>query len=100
MDVKDTFFFADGTTAFIGPIDTEAKFVGACECELVKDHEVKASFWIDGEMIPRPGESDERPPYRSISTREALDLVAKGLGRSNCTIRSKDPSGRSQRHRS
>ena len=48
MEVKDTFFFNDGTIAFTGPIQTELKFIGAHDCAIVQGGEVKASF---GSMV-------------------------------------------------
>lgn len=89
MEVRDTFVFANGTTVFMGPMETQAKFVGPCECELVNNGEVQVSFGIDGEMFPCPSAPEERPPYRAISTRESIDLAAIGVDRGGFSIRSK-----------
>lgn len=85
MEVRDTFVFANGTTVFTGPMETQAKFVGPCECELVKNGDVQVSFGIDGEMFPCPS----KPPYRAISTREPINLAAIGVDRGGFSIRSK-----------
>ena len=87
MDVKDTFIFTDGTTVFTGPIETQIKFIGPCDCEVVQANEVRLSVRIDGEMVPStPG---GKPPYRAISTRQPIDLDTIGVGRTGFTIRSK-----------
>lgn len=89
MDVVDTFIFKDGTTVFVGPIDTTLKFIGPCDCDVVSNGESKLSFRIDGEMIPSPSKAVDRPPHRAVSTREPIDLHALGLGRGGFKIRSK-----------
>jgi len=88
MEVKDTFFFKDGTITFTGPVQTEENFIGPCDCEIVEGGEVKASIWIDGEMIPSTP-LDKRPSERAISTRAPIDLFAIGVGRSGFKIRPK-----------
>jgi hypothetical protein len=87
MEVVDVFSFENGTVVFTGPIETSAKFIGPCKCEIVQDGEVKASLRIDGEMIPSTP-LEKRTAHRAISTREAVDLDAIGVGRTGFTIRS------------
>jgi hypothetical protein len=87
MEVKDSFFFKDGSTVFVGPIRTEAKFIGPCECEILQTNEVRASLNIDGEMVPCA--SEKKSMHRSISTRQRIDLDAIGVGRTGFVIHSK-----------
>jgi hypothetical protein len=88
MEVIDTFFFKDGTTVFIGPIQSEPKFIGPCVCEIIHANEIKASLQIDGQRRPLMP-LGEKPPHRAISTRQAIDFAAIGIARSGFTIRSK-----------
>ncbi len=85
MAVKDTFHFRDGTTAFMGTIDSESDFIRPCDCEIVLGGEVKASVRIDGEMIAER----KKVPYRAISTKQQIDLADIGIQRSGFIIRSK-----------
>jgi hypothetical protein len=89
MRGKDTFFFDDGTVVFAGPVESDANFIRACDCEIVKNGEVKTSLRIEDEMRPnwRPGAPSTD---RAVSTREAVDLTALGLGKSGFLIRSED----------
>jgi hypothetical protein len=89
MKVEDTFFFDDGTIVFAGPVEGDVNFIRACDCEIVKNGEVKASVRIDDEMRPsrkRGGPSTDR----AVSTREAIDLAALGLDKSGFLLRSKN----------
>jgi len=90
MTVQDTFFLEDGTTILAGYVQSEMKFIRACECEIVGNGEVKMTLQIDGEMRPnrRPG-SDAT--IRAVSTRERLDLAGVGLGTGGFLLRSKEP---------
>jgi hypothetical protein len=85
MSVKDTFHFADGTTAFVGQVEPNVKFIRPCDCEILVDGEVKGSVRIDGEMIA----CRTTVPERAISTSERVDFAAIGISRSGFTIRSK-----------
>ena len=85
MTVVDTFHLQDGRTIFVGPIETEAKVIRPCDCEVLVGDEVKASLRIDGEEIPM----EKKAPYRAISTSQRLDLASYGIGRSGFKIRSK-----------
>ncbi len=85
MDVEDTFFFADGRTVFTGPIKTNAKLVGTCECEIVKDGELKLNVAIEGEMMP----SSHSSRIRALSTKQSINLEALGLKRGGFKLRSK-----------
>lgn len=90
MTVEDTFFFKDGTVVFAGPIvfNGPERIIPECDCEIVQNDEVKASLRIQGEMRPlrKPGAVSSA---RALSTREAVDLVALGLGRGGFLLRSK-----------
>ncbi len=86
MTVTDTFFFEDGTTAFVGCLETSTKTIPPCACEIMVGNEVKASVWIDGEMILEQKQSLSR----AISTRQQIDLGACGVGRAGFIIQSKD----------
>jgi hypothetical protein len=86
MEVKDTFHFADGTTVFVGPIRSESKFIRPCDCEIVLDSEIKASIHIDGEMVA----TRKKTPYRSISTKQPIDLDAIGVEKKEFIVRSKE----------
>jgi len=88
MEVRETFFFKDGTTVFTGPVQTEMKFIGPCDCEIVLGGEVRATVRIDGEMIPSTP-LDKRLSERVISTMAPIDLSAIGIGRGGFRIRSK-----------
>lgn len=85
MRVSDTFNLEDGRTVFVGPVETEAKAIPPCECEIVVGNEVKASLRIDGEDIPK----GNKTPDRAISTSERINLADYGMGRSGFVIRSK-----------
>jgi hypothetical protein len=85
MAVKDTFKLEDGTTAFMGVIETKSDFIGPCDCEIVLEGQVKASIRIDGEMIVKR----KKTPHRAISTKQSIDLAAIGLQREGFLIRSK-----------
>lgn len=88
MRVEDTFFFDDGTIVFAGPIESDVNFIRACDCEIVKNGEVKTLVRIEGEM--RPNRRSGVPSTdRAVSTREMVDLAALGLGKSGFLIRSK-----------
>lgn len=91
MNVKDTFRLGDHMLAFIGPVQSESNFIGACDCEIVVGNEVKGSIRIDGEMIPKREQTarGEATSYRSISTSQEVELEALGIGRSGFIIRSK-----------
>jgi len=88
MLVQDTFLFEDGTTVFTGHVQSQINFIRACDCEIVRDGEIKATVHIDGEMRPnlRPG-SD--PTIRAVSTKENLDLTSLGIGKGGFLLRSK-----------
>lgn len=88
MKVQETFFFDDGTVVFAGPVESELKFIRACDCEIVKNGEVKASLRIEGEMRPNR-RSLARSTDRAVSTREPVDLNGLGLGKGGFLIRSK-----------
>jgi hypothetical protein len=85
MEVKDTFHFADGTTVFVGPVRSESKFIRTCDCEIILDNEIKASVRIDGEMVA----TRKQTSYRSISTKQPIDLGAIGVKKEGFIIRSK-----------
>jgi len=85
MTVKDTFHLEGGRTAFVGSIETEAKNIPSCECEIVLGNEVKASIWIDGEDFLKGKQS----PDRAISTSQQINLAACGVRRGGFKIRSK-----------
>jgi hypothetical protein len=53
MQVKDTLRLGEHMTAFVGPIESELKFIRACDCDIVVDGQVKGSIRIDGEMVRR-----------------------------------------------
>jgi hypothetical protein len=84
MQVKDTFRLGDHMTAFIGPVESELKFIRACDCEIIVDNEVKGAIRIDGEMIltRRQPVVGETALYRSISSSEPIDLDGIGVGKS------------------
>jgi hypothetical protein len=85
MAVKDTFKLEDGTTAFVGVIESESDFIGPCDCEFILDSQVKASIRIEGEMMVKR----KKTSYRAISTKQSIDLAAIGLQREGFIIRSK-----------
>ena len=85
MVVEDTFHFENGSTAFAGMIETESDFTGPCDCEVIPGNEVKASIWIDGEMMVKRNKT----LHRAISTTRSIDLTALGLERGGFIIRSK-----------
>jgi hypothetical protein len=85
MTVKDTFHFENGRTVFLGLIETEAKAIPPCDCEIVIGNEVKAALRIDGEEIPK----GKKSPDRAISTSQPIDLASFGVGRGGFKIRSK-----------
>jgi hypothetical protein len=51
MQVKDTFRLGERMTAFVGAIESEAKFIPGCDCNIIVDGEVRGSIRIDGETI-------------------------------------------------
>ncbi len=85
MKVKDTFHFENGRTVFVGLLDTDAKTIPPCDCEILVGNEVKASMRIDGEEIPK----GKQAPDRAISTSQRIDLASCGVGRGGFIIRSK-----------
>jgi hypothetical protein len=85
MTVVDTFHLEDGRTVFVGPVETGAKAIPPCDCELLVDDEVMMSLRIDGEEIPKGRKTSDR----SISTSQQLNLASYGIGRSGFKIRSK-----------
>ena len=85
MTVNDTFHFENGRAVFVGLIETDAKVIPPCDCEIVVGNEIKAVFWIDGEEIPKRRQVADR----AISTSQPIDLASRGLGRSGFKIRSK-----------
>jgi len=46
MKVEDVFRFANGTTLFLGTITSEAKFIGACDCEIIVDGKARLSAYV------------------------------------------------------
>jgi len=85
MTVKDTFHFEDGRTVFVGLLETDAKVIPPCDCEILVGNEVKASLRIDGEEIPKGNQG----PDRAVSTSQRIDLGSFGVKRAGFTIRSK-----------
>jgi len=51
MKVEDVFRFANGTTLFLGTITSEAKFIGACDCEIIVDGKARLSAYVS-EVYP------------------------------------------------
>ena len=88
MEVQETFFFDDGTVVFAGPVESELEFIRACDCEIVKNGEIKASLRIEGEMRPNR-KSAAHSTDRAVSTRGPVDLDGLGLGKRGFLIRSK-----------
>lgn len=86
MTVKDTFHLEGGRTVFVGSLESEAKSIPPCECEIVQGNEVKASIWIDGEDFLK----GKKTPDRAISTSQRIDLALHGIGQRGFEIRSKD----------
>ena len=86
MRVKDTFHLEGGTTAFIGVLETHARTIPPCDCQIIVNNEVKMSLRIDGEMILQK----QQAPCRAISSSQRIDLASFGVGRGGFTIRSKD----------
>jgi hypothetical protein len=66
-------------------IETESDFPGPCDYEGILGNEVKASIWIDGEMMAK----SNKTPHRTISTTRSIDLTALGPERGGFIIRSK-----------
>ena len=85
MVVEDTFHFENGSTAFAGMIESESDFTGPCDCEVILGNEVKASIWIDGEMMVKRNKT----PHRAIPSTRSIGLTALGLQRGGFIIRSK-----------
>lgn len=85
MTVEDTFHLEDGRTVFVGPVETEAKAIPPCDCEIVVGSEIKTSLRIEGEEIPK----GNKTPDRSVSTSERINLASYGIGRAGFKIRSK-----------
>jgi hypothetical protein len=85
MTVEDTFRLEDGRIVFVGSIDTDAKIIPACDCEILVGDEIKASLRIDGEEIPKK----KGTPNRAISTSQRTDLTSYGIGQKGFKIRSR-----------
>jgi hypothetical protein len=85
MTVADTFHLEDGRTVFVGPVETDAKVIPPCDCEILVGDEIKASLRIDGEEIPK----GKKTPNRSVSTSQRFDFASFGIARSGFKIRSK-----------
>ena len=85
MTVMDTFHLGDGRTVFVDSVETKAKLIPACDCEILDDDTVKLSLRIDGEEIVK----GSKTPNRSVSTSQQLNLASYGIARSGFTIRSK-----------
>lgn len=86
MRVEDTFHLEDGRTVFVGRIETEAKAIPPCDCDIVVDGEIKASMRIDGEEIPK----GKKTLNRAVSTSQRIELARYGIGQRGFEIRSKD----------
>ena len=85
MTVVDTFHLEDGRTVFVGPIETEAKAIPPCDCEIFLGSEVKASLRIDGEEIVK----GRKTANRAVSSSQRINLAGYGIGRFGFKIRSK-----------
>ncbi len=84
MRIADIFRFADGRTVFIGPIDSESKFVGPCLCELVVDGVHRSTIRLEGEMVP----SGQHPEgFRSVCTQQPVVLNRETVLSSACSLR-------------
>lgn len=71
LKVLDVFRFQDGRTVFVGPVQSETKYISRSQADLVVDGHVVAIVELEGEMIP-----NGRHPlgYRSVSTIDAVDF--------------------------
>jgi hypothetical protein len=85
MKIVDLFHFSDGRTVFVGPATSEPKFVRACKCELLVDSELRSVIQIEGEMMP---DRNLKEGYRSVSTRDAIQLDKELLAMSDCRLAS------------
>jgi hypothetical protein len=85
MTVTDTFHLEDGRTLFVGPVETDAKVIPPCDCEILVGDEIKMALRIDGEEIPK----GKQISNRSVSTSQRLGLANFGIGQSGFKIRSK-----------
>lgn len=86
MKVEDTFHLEDGRTVFVGTVETEAKAIPPCDCEILVGDEIKASLRIDGEEIPK----GKKTQNRAVSTSQRVELASYGIGQRGFKIRSKD----------
>jgi len=85
MTVQDTFRLSNGTTAFVGQVESSGNLIPPCACKIFVGEELKALLWIDGEMILEKKTST----HRAISTSQVIDLTALGLSSGGFSIRSK-----------
>jgi hypothetical protein len=84
MKIVEMFRFSDGRTVFVGPIETDAQFLGACRCELVVDGVSRSVVSIEGEMMP---DRQHEEGYRSLSTTDAVALERHTIEKSECRLR-------------
>ncbi|MEA1950932.1 MAG: hypothetical protein U9N87_06075 [Planctomycetota bacterium] len=84
MKIVEMFRFSDGRTVFVGPIETNASFLGACRCELVVDGVSTSIINIEGEMMP---DHQHEKGYRSLSSLDAVDLESDAIQKSDCRLR-------------
>ena len=85
MKVEDTFHLEDGRTVFVGAVETEAKAIPPCNCEIIVGNEIRASLRIDGEEIAKGNKTQNR----AVSTSQRIELASCGIGQGGFEIRSK-----------
>ncbi len=56
---------------FVGPIETEVKAIPPYDCEILVGDQIKTSFQIDGEEIPK----GKKTTKRAISTSQRIELA-------------------------
>jgi len=84
LKVVEVFRFPGERTVFVGTLEGNAKFVPACDADLIVDNRPLASLHLEGEMVP-----DKAHPlgYRSVSTTDTVDVGALSPGRQNVRLR-------------
>lgn len=83
MLVEDSFLMADGSTVFSGSLLSTIELVPRCECELVHEGVVIATFQIDGEILLK----NKTSKNRAVSTRHKLSLLASDIARGSVRLR-------------